>query len=89
MKRELSTCVMQKFNGYESLRNHLNSIERRDFIPIDIVYEPTLDEKKNIECFFAPKFFLGYCSTVEKSRKVEEFLIILMQKMSLLQQVFY
>ena len=23
MKRELSTCVIQKFNGYESLRNHL------------------------------------------------------------------
>ena len=68
MKRELSTCVMQKFNGYESLRNHLNSIERRDFIPIDIVYEPTLDEKKNIECFFAPKNFLGYRSTVENSR---------------------
>ena len=24
-KRELSACVVQKFNGYELLRNHLNS----------------------------------------------------------------
>ena len=29
MKRELSTCFMQKFNGYELLRNHLNSKERK------------------------------------------------------------
>ena len=69
MKRELSACIIQKFNGYELLKNHLNSIERRDFIPLDIVYEPTLDEKKNIECFFAPKLFLGYRSAIEKSRK--------------------
>ena len=69
MKRKLSACIIQKFNVYELLRNHLNSIEKRDFVPVDIVSEPTLDEKKNIECFFAPKFFLGYCSTVGKSRK--------------------
>ena len=69
MKRELSACIIQKFNGYELLKNHLNSIERRDFIPLDIVYEPTLDEKKNIEYFFAPKIFLGYRSAIEKSRK--------------------
>ena len=69
MKRKLSACIRQKFNVYELLRNHLNSIEKRDFIPVDIVSEPTLDEKKNIECFFAPKFFLEYRSTVEKSRK--------------------
>ena len=57
MKRELSACIVQKFNGYELLRNHLNSIERRDFIPIDIVYEPTLDEQMNIECFLHRKCF--------------------------------
>ena len=69
IKRELSTCIIQKFNGYELLWNHLNSIERRDFIQIDIVYEHTLDEKNNIECFFTLKNVLGYRSTIEKSRK--------------------
>ena len=47
MKRELSACVIQKFNGYELLRNHLNSREIKNFIPIDVVYEPTLNDKKN------------------------------------------
>ena len=31
MKKELSACVIQKFNGYELLRNHLNSRERKKF----------------------------------------------------------
>ena len=39
MKRELSACIIQKFNEYELLRNHPNSFEKKDFIPIDVVYE--------------------------------------------------
>ena len=69
MKQELSARIIQKFNGCEILRNHLNSIERIDFIPIDVVYEPTLNENKIIECFFAPKIHPGFRTTVEKSRK--------------------
>ena len=59
MRKELSACAIQKFNGYELLRNHLNNGERQDFIPIDIVYEPTLDTTKPIFCFFAPSISLG------------------------------
>ena len=57
MKRELSACVVEKFNGFEILRKHLNSTEKHEFIPIDVVYEPTLNESKPIECFFAPEIF--------------------------------
>ena len=31
MKRELSSCVIQKFNGYELLRNDLNYSEKKRF----------------------------------------------------------
>ena len=60
MKRELSACIIQKFNGYDLLRNHLQYSEKKDLIPIDIVYEPTLDTNKPIFCFFAPAIYLGY-----------------------------
>ena len=53
MRKELSACAIQKFNGYE-----LNG-ERQDYIPIDIVCEPTLDTTKPIFCFFAPSISLG------------------------------
>ena len=51
MKRELSASIIQKFNWYDLLRNHLQHFERQDFIPIDIVYEPTLDTNKPIFLF--------------------------------------
>ena len=72
MKGELSACVIQKFNGYELLINHLNSTERKDFIPIDVVYEPTLNENKAIECSFTPKIHLAFRTTVEKSRNCSQ-----------------
>ena len=72
MRRELSACTIQKFNGYELLRNHLQRGERRDFVPIDVVYEPTLDEKKNNFLFFAPHIHLAYHSGVEKIRKEQK-----------------
>ena len=74
MRKELSSCAIQKFNGYELLRNHLNYGKRRDFIPIDIVYESTLDTKKPILCFYAPYIYLGFHTSVEKSRNGEKLL---------------
>ena len=68
MKRELSACVVEKFNGFEILRKHLNSTEKHEFIPIDVVYEPTLNESKPIECFFAPEIFLAYKATIERMK---------------------
>ena len=67
--KEKAKQVIQKFNGYELLRNNLNVHEKRDFIPIDIVYEPTLDENKKIECFFT----LAYVGYIEKIRKNEKY----------------
>ena len=74
MKRELSSCAIQKFNGYELLRNNLNSFEKKDSIPIDIIYEPTLDENKKIECFFAPDISLAYVGYIEKIRNNEKYM---------------
>ena len=48
------------------LRNHLNSKERKDFVPLDVVHEPTLDDKKLIVCFYAPEIHLGFHTTIEK-----------------------
>ena len=67
MGHELLSCAIQKFNGYELLRNHLQNGERKDFVLIDVVYEPTLDEKKTIFCFFAPHIHLAYHRGVEKN----------------------
>lgn len=50
MCRELLTCAIRKFNGYEFLKDNLRQKEVVDLTPIDIVYEPTIDVKQLIAC---------------------------------------
>ena len=69
MRRDFSACVISKFNGYEFLRNSFKSKEKKDFIPIDIVLEPTLNDQKPIECFFAPKIEMAYSTNIELVRQ--------------------
>ena len=68
MRKELSACITEKFNGYKLLRNHLQFKERKNFIPIDVVHEPTLNDKETIECFYGPEISLGYYVTRDKLR---------------------
>ena len=68
-KREISACVVQKFNGYELLRSHLNSNESQNFVPVDIVYEPTLDDTKEIDCYFAHDLSLAFHCKADKFRR--------------------
>lgn len=74
MRKKLSACAIQKFNGYELLRNHLKYGERKGFVPIDFIYEPTLDTKKSIFCYFAPYIYLSFNTSVEKLKNREKFL---------------
>ena len=69
--KELSACVVRKFNGYETLRSHLNQQEKKDFIPVDVVYEPTLDDTSDIECFFT-YVSLAFFAKAEKAVRGEK-----------------
>ena len=62
--RNLSACVVEKFNGYEIIRNDLARKEPLDFQPIDIVYEPCFDETTPVICNFTPNIFTAYKSYV-------------------------
>ena len=69
MRKELSACLISKCNGFEFLRNSLKSKEKKDFIPIDIVYKRTLNDQKPIECFFALKIEMAYNAIIELVRQ--------------------
>ena len=66
MEAELSACVIQEFNGYELLRSNLKYSEKKNLLPIDIVYQPTLNTEKPIECFFADEIHLGFNTSYDK-----------------------
>ena len=68
IRKELFSCIVPNFIGHEILRNHLNSKERQEYVPIDIVYEPTLNEKNPIVCFFASDVSHALNSKIEKMK---------------------
>ena len=51
------------------MRNHLNSDEKQNYILIDIAFDPTLDDEKPIDCFFAPDVSLAFNCKIKKSRR--------------------
>ena len=64
MTRNLSSSVVETFNGYEMVRHKLERKEKVDLTPIDIVYEPSYDE--NIPVPFTDQIFLAYKSYIGK-----------------------
>ena len=70
--RNLSSSVLEKFNGYEIVKHELACKEKREFVPIDIVYEPVYDESVPILWFFIDKIYLAYRSYAGQMSKEKE-----------------
>ena len=50
--RNLSSSVLEKFNGYEMIRQKLDRKKVTELAPINISHEPIYDEKLPVPCFF-------------------------------------
>ena len=55
--KQLASCLMQKYNGFQVIKNSLSKRERRKFEPIDIIYIPT----KNAQIFARILLYNQYC----------------------------
>ena len=58
----ISSCVLDKFYEYETIRHQIAHQENKDFMPINIVYQPIYDENIPVPCFFTNKIYLAYRS---------------------------
>ena len=50
--KSLSTCLMIKFNGFNVLCPYLETKQKKDLKPIDIIYEPVRSQDAVINFFF-------------------------------------
>ena len=66
--RGLSSCVVQKFNGYELMIKSLQHKEKKHFEQVDIVYEPVIDES-SIKSFVMDSLHLTFRSYKDKKQK--------------------
>ena len=70
--RNLFICILEKFNGYEIIRNNLCRKERIYFIPINMFYESNYDENTPVVSSFTDKIHWAYKSYVERLDKRKE-----------------
>ena len=72
LTRDLSSSVVEKFNWYEIIRHELAPREKKEFTPINIIYEPVLNDKIPISCFFTDQIHLAYRSYISVVQKEKE-----------------
>ena len=66
--RELSVCIVEKFNGFATVRLEFDRKLRQKMSPIDIIYKPVKKENEIIECFFSSQMNLAYRASFNDSK---------------------
>ena len=68
--KELASCLSQKYNGFQVVKNAFSKLQRRDFQPIDIIYIPT----KNIQilpvCYYTVDILNAYTALYSEGEKI-------------------
>ena len=74
--KELASCLSQKYNGFQVVKNSFNKLQRREFKPVDIIFFPT----KNIEilptCYYTTKIENAYTALYSEGEKIRRALTL-------------
>ena len=58
--KQLASCILQKFNGFEILKNEFAKREKQNLIPVDIIYIPTKNVDILPECYYTTEIQNAY-----------------------------
>ena len=58
--KSTSSCIRNKFNGFNAAATYLENKIKRDLHPIDIIYEPVRNQNDVIKCYFSTDIKLAY-----------------------------
>lgn len=69
--RKLSSCLVEKFNGFTIVHVENNRSVRKKFYPIDIIYKPVKKwPEETIKCYFPTEMHLVYKGTFNDGDKI-------------------
>ena len=68
--RELSSCIIEKFNSFNIVQLEFEKKLRRELSPIDILYKPAKSDKENLDCFFTTAINLDYRTSFSEGEKI-------------------
>ena len=67
--KQLASCIIQKYNGYQVIKNSFSKRERQEFEPVDIIYIPT----KNVQilplCYYTTNISNAYTALYSEGLK--------------------
>ena len=70
--REVSACVIERFNGFTIVKLEFDNEIRREFKPIDIIYKPVIKLNAILNCFFTEKLHLAYKAVYSETKEWEK-----------------
>ena len=67
--KELASCLSPKYNGFQIVKNSFCTIQRREFQPVDIIYEPTKNIKILPVCYYTDNMSNAYTALYSEDKK--------------------
>ena len=58
--RQILSCIIEKYNGYQAISIEFVRKERKNFKPIDIIHKPTKNPEKSPLCCFTKDISKAY-----------------------------
>ena len=68
--KQLASCLLQKYNGFQVIKSLFNKSQRRVFTPIDIIYFPTKNARILPLCFYTTNIANAYTALYSEGMKM-------------------
>ena len=68
--RQLSSCLVEKYNGFLVISTEYQRKERKKFEPINVIYKPTKQVDVELLCFFSVDISKAYSSYYSKGNQL-------------------
>ena len=68
--KQLSSCLIEKFNGFSIIRIQYEKKVRKNFQPLDIIYKSTKDIEIEPLCYFTTDISLAYSACYARGSKI-------------------
>ena len=69
--KQLSSCLIEKYNGFTVIRIEYKKKERKNFEPLDIIYKPTKELETEPLCYFTTDISLVYSAYYLRASKMK------------------
>ena len=68
--KQLASCINQKYNGYQVIKNSFSKRERQEFEPVDIIYIPTKTVQILPLCYYTTNISNAYTALYSEGLKI-------------------